>query len=52
MSKDKPSAKDLKKSLFSQKKHASLLIKDGEIKKADKFCEDYKIRSQNKKLYS
>ena len=42
MSKDKPSAKDLKKSLFSQKKHASLLIKDGEIKKADKFCEDYK----------
>lgn len=42
MSKDKPSAKDLKKSLFSQKKHASLLIKDSEIKKADKFCEDYK----------
>lgn len=42
MSKDKPSAKDLKKSLFSQKKHASLLLKDGEIKKADKFCEDYK----------
>ena len=42
MSKDKPSAKDLKKSLFSQKKHASLFIKDSEIKKADKFCEDYK----------
>lgn len=42
MGKDKQSAKDLKKSLFSQKKHASLLLKENEIKKADKFCEDYK----------
>lgn len=42
MSKNSMSAKELKKSLFSNKKNAGLTLKDDEIKKADKFCEKYK----------
>ncbi|NLK70069.1 MAG: aminopeptidase [Clostridiales bacterium] len=42
MGKGNTDAKDLKKSLFSNKKNAGLILKDDEIKKADKFCEKYK----------
>lgn len=42
MSKEKNTAKELKKSLFMDKKHTALVLKDDEIKKSDKFCEGYK----------
>ncbi|HHX57744.1 MAG TPA: aminopeptidase, partial [Clostridiales bacterium] len=42
MSKGSLNAKELKESLFSDKKNAGLTLKDDEIKKADKFCEKYK----------
>ena len=42
MGKGNSNAKELKKSLFSKKKNAGLILKDEEIKKADKFCEKYK----------
>ncbi len=34
--------KELKKSLFSEKKNAAVVCSDEEIAKADAFCEDYK----------
>lgn len=34
--------KELKKSLFSEKKNAAALLCDDDIKKADSFCENYK----------
>ena len=33
---------DLKKDLFYKSENAGEVLKDAEIKKADKFCEDYK----------
>ncbi len=42
MSKGSLNAKELKESLFSDKKNAGLTLKDDEIRKADKFCEKYK----------
>jgi len=42
MSKENSKAEELKKELFYDPKHAAELISDAEIKKADKFCEDYK----------
>ena len=44
MSKDKEklSVKELKEKLFYQKKNAGIILKDDEIKKCDKFCEEYK----------
>ena len=33
---------DLKKDLFYKSENAGEVLKDTEIKKADKFCEDYK----------
>lgn len=40
--KENQSAKELKEKLFMQKKNAYLRMSDAEIKKMDKFCEDYK----------
>ncbi len=42
-SKAKNEIKELKESLFYQKKNAGLLMKDDEVKKCDKFCEEYKV---------
>ena len=33
---------DLKKTLFYKSENAGAVLKESEIKKADKFCEDYK----------
>lgn len=40
--KEKSVVKELKDSLFYQKKNAGILLKDEDIKKCDKFCEEYK----------
>ena len=42
MSKEK-NAEELKKELFYDPKHAAEIISAAELKKADKFCEDYKV---------
>jgi aspartyl aminopeptidase len=38
----KSTVEELKKSLFYKKKNAGILLKDDEMKKCDKFCDDYK----------
>jgi aspartyl aminopeptidase len=40
--KDKVTAKELSKKLFMDKKHSSLILSDAEVKRADKFAENYK----------
>ncbi len=42
MSKENSKAEELKKELFYEPKHAAEIISAAEVKKADKFCEDYK----------
>ncbi len=42
MSKEKSKGQALKEKLFYDPKHAAEMISDAEIKKADKFCEEYK----------
>ena len=39
---EKDPAKELKEKLFYQKKHAATLLSEKELKKCDKFCEEYK----------
>ena len=42
MEKKNDKVKELKEKLFMTKKNSALIMTDAEIKKADKFCEDYK----------
>ena len=42
MSKENSKAEELRKELFYEPKHAAEIISAAEVKKADKFCEDYK----------
>ena len=43
MAKEKSKAKELKEKLFMDRKNAGLTMSDAELKKADKFCEGYKV---------
>lgn len=47
--KEQSAAEQLKEQLFLRRKHAALLLEDGQIKQADDFCEGYKAFLQQAK---